>query len=344
MSDLRDIIASSLTEQDPATPDNLEAEATEVAETLDTDESLEDNDGFEVEETEGAEDAEVEADEESEETEEQVDADGEKFTVKVDGETFEVTLDELKSGYQRQADYTREKQALKKEIEQFEEVKLELSDTLQGIQQLDEAWEENPIQVLAHFTANTQNPTHAVALLIKELAVANLLDQAFLDTFGVTPEIRNQWAQETEVQQLRGQVSKTASKRDQELESAKIELEIQKALAEYERQVDEIIAAEGLNLTVTQRNEFRQKLAKYASENELTNLKAAYKAFQYEQVQQKKAVAKRTAEKAKQKKAASVSARSGSSADGGVSLTDTSDLASVIQAALRDTQSSLGNR
>jgi|688.fasta_scaffold06066_7 hypothetical protein len=338
MSDLRDIIASSLTEQDPATPDNLEAEVTEA---LDADESLEDNDGFEVEE---AEDAEVEADEESEETEEQEDTDGEKFTVKVDGETFEVTLDELKSGYQRQADYTREKQALKKEIEQFEEVKLELSDTIQGIQQLDEAWEENPIQVLAHFTANTQNPTHAVALLIKELAVANLLDQAFLDTFGVTPEIRNQWAQETEVQQLRGQVSKTASKRDQELESAKIELEIQKALAEYERQVDEIIAAEGLNLTVTQRNEFRQRLAKYASENELTNLKAAYKAFQYEQVQQKKAVAKRTAEKAKQKKAASVSARSGSSADGGVSLTDTSDLASVIQAALRDTQSNLGNR
>ena len=174
--------------------------------------------------------------------------------------------------------------------------------------------------------------------------MANLLDQSFLETFGVTSEIRNQWAQETEVQQLRGQVSKTASKRDQELESTKVELEIQKALADYERQVDGIIASEGLDLSVKQRNEFRQKLAKYASENELTNLNAAYKAFKYEQVQQNKALAKKTAEKAKQKKAASVSARSGSSADGGVSLTDTSDLASVIQSALRDTQTNLGGR
>ena len=35
-------------------------------------------------------------------------------SVKVNGEVLEVTLNELKSGYQRQADYTREKQALKK--------------------------------------------------------------------------------------------------------------------------------------------------------------------------------------------------------------------------------------
>lgn len=340
MSDLRDIIAGTLTEVDPTQgADNQEVEAQETVEVEETEAAVEDAEEFELEDAEETEDAEEDAETSDEEAD---DRDGDTFTVKVDGETFEVTLEELKSGYQRQADYTRDKQALKKEIEQFEEVKIELSETLQGIQQLDEAWEENPIQVLAHFTANTQNPTHAVALLIKELAVANLLDQAFLETFGVTPEIRNQWAQETEVQQLRGQVSKTSSKRDQELEMAKMELDIQKALAEYERQVDDIIAAEGLNLTVKQRNEFRQKLAKYASENELTNLKAAYKAFQYEEVQKKKAVAKRTAEKAKQKKAASVSTRSGSSADGGVPIQDTSDLASVIQAALRDTQQTLG--
>ena len=337
MSDLRDIIAGTLTEVDPTQEaDNQEVEAQETVEVEDTEAPVEDAEELELGVAEEDSDDSEESDEEAAET------DGDTFTVKVDGESFEVTLEELKSGYQRQADYTREKQALKKEIEQFEEVKIELSETLQGIQQLDEAWEENPIQVLAHFTANTQNPTHAVALLIKELAVANLLDQAFLETFGVTPEIRNHWAQETEVQQLRGQVSKTSSKKDQELELAKMELEIQKALADYERQVDDIIAAEGLDLTVKQRNEFRQKLAKYASENELTNLKAAYKAFQYEEVQKQKAVAKRTAEKAKQKKAASVSTRSGSSADGGVPIQDTSDLASVIQAALRDTQQTLG--
>jgi hypothetical protein len=341
MSDLRDIISNTLSDLDPVA-DNQAAPVAEVPEAKDTDEALVDDEGFDVEGMDEEEFEEEESSEDEEESDEQEDSDGERFTVKVDGEAFEVTLEELKAGYQRQADYTREKQALKREIEQFEEVKIELSETLEGVQQLDEAWEENPVRVLAHFTANTQNPTQAVALLIKELAVANLLDQSFLEAFGVTPEIRNQWAQDTEVEQLRGQVSKSQQNRDNELKTAKLEIEVQRALAEYERQVDDIIAAEGLDFTVKQRNDFRQKLAKYASENELTNLKAAYKAFQYEEAQKKKVLAKKTAEKAKQKRNASVSARSGSSADGGTPLQDTSDLSSVIQAALRDTQVNLG--
>ena len=344
MSELRDLISGALNELDPAlTADN------QVVDTGDGsgETPLEVNDGYETDEEldleldlededEAAEEVEESEDEETEETA------GDKHVVKVDGETFEVTLDELKAGYQRQADYTREKQALKKEFEQFEATQVEFSETIEAIQQLDEAWEENPVGVLAQFAANTQNPTQAVALLIKELASANLLDSSFLEAFGVTPDIQRQWAQESEVEQLRAKTSKTDSARDKELEAARMELDVQKAVAEYERQIDDIVASEGLNLTTVQRNAFRQQLAKYAAENELTNLKAAYKAFKYEESQTKKALARKTAERVKAKKAASVSARSGDSE--GSPIQDASDLQSVILSAMKDTQSSLGNR
>jgi len=344
MSELRDLISGALGELDPNFGlDNQAAVAEEgTGETpLDNDEGLSPDEELNL-------DIEVEDEEEAvEETEESEDAEedettSDKHVVKVDGEVFEVTLDELKAGYQRQADYTREKQALKREVEEFESSQAEFSDTIQAIQQLDEAWEENPVGVLAQFAANTQNPTQAVALLIKELAASNLLDQSFLETFGVTPEVQKQWAQESEVEQLRAKSSKTDSIREKELQEARMELEVQKAVAEYERQIDDIVATENLNFTVAQRNEFRQQLAKYASENEITNLRAAYKAFKYEESQSKKAIAHKTAERAKQKKAASVSARSGVSE--GTPIQDTSDLQSVIIAAMKDTQSSLGGR
>tara|TARA_R110000765_G_scaffold103450_3_gene192879 strand:- start:311 stop:1291 length:981 start_codon:yes stop_codon:yes gene_type:complete len=54
---------------------------------------------------EEVEEVEVSDEEEYEET-------PQSYTVKVDGEEFEVTLDELTSGYQRQSDYTRKSQSV----------------------------------------------------------------------------------------------------------------------------------------------------------------------------------------------------------------------------------------
>lgn len=42
------------------------------------------------------------------------------YTVKVDGEEFEVTLDELRDGYQRQSDYTRKSQSLAEQRKTYE--------------------------------------------------------------------------------------------------------------------------------------------------------------------------------------------------------------------------------
>ena len=111
-----------------------------------------------VEETEEAEEVEEEAPEEEgqaeEETEEEVDEEEEteivaeedlKYTIKVDGEEFEVGIEELKNGYQRQADYTRKSQALaeqRKETEQIQSERMKLEQERQmyanGLQMLQE--------------------------------------------------------------------------------------------------------------------------------------------------------------------------------------------------------------
>ena len=94
-------------------------------------------DETEVEETKEAEEVEQEAPEEGqaeEETEEEVAEEEEydvvaeedlKYTIKVDGEELEVGIDELKNGYQRQADYTRKSQALAEQRKETEGIQSE---------------------------------------------------------------------------------------------------------------------------------------------------------------------------------------------------------------------------
>jgi hypothetical protein len=93
------------------------------------DEGLDDLDPTEYE----VQDDESEHSDISEEGEEESDPDTEEqegdlyFTVKVDGEEYEVTADELKSGYQRQKDYTKKTQALSDQRKQYEAKEAELT-------------------------------------------------------------------------------------------------------------------------------------------------------------------------------------------------------------------------
>jgi len=77
--------------------------------------------------------------------EEPVEETSPRYTVKVDGEEFEVTLDELRSGYQRQADYTRKSQSLAEQRKAYEA-------NLNAVQQERQQYS----QVLAQM-ADTQN-------------------------------------------------------------------------------------------------------------------------------------------------------------------------------------------
>ena len=308
---LTEIIQESLAAQEPEAP-AVEAEVNQevVEQPDDTEASVDDLIAGLVDEDEEAPAEEAEVQEEGEEDPRLE----ETYQVKIDGEEVEVSLKEALAGYQRQADYTRKAQALAAEKQEFEQAVSQYADTIGSLQQLDAAWDENPVQVLAHFASNTENPTHAVALLIKELASSNLLEQEFLDMFGITSDVKQAWGKESEVSTLKRKVSKAEEEKALQAEQVRYEAEVQKAMAEYETQIDGILKSEGLSLSRPQRDAFRTRLAQYAYENELTNLTAAYKALKYEETQKKKAAAAKTAERAKQKKNASVVGRSGSRA------------------------------
>lgn len=334
--ELQEIIANAASEMNPEALDNQEG--AETTDELYDDDDLFDDVDSEVEDdeldTELEEDDDESEDTDEDDLEDSTDSDGEKYSVKVDGEKFEVTLDELKAGYQRQADYTRDKQALKAEVEQIEAVREEYSEQFEALTELDSAWTENPVGVISHFVQSTENPTQAIALLIRNLAADNVLDRQFLDMFGITPEIQNEWRKQNEIENLQTQNNKFTSTREKELEEAQMELDIQRAISEYDSQIDEIIEAEDLEFNTKQRAAFRQELAAYAADNELTNLKAAYKAFKYEESKSKQKLAKRTIEKAKAKKATNVVSRSG--AGEGSPMTDGNDLNALIRQAMKE--------
>mgnify|MGYP003632661791 FL=1 len=75
-------------------------------------------------EYEAVDDGEVTASEDDNEyevfEEEEIQETSPSYTVKVDGEEYEVTLDELRNGYQRQADYTRKAQSLAEQRKAYE--------------------------------------------------------------------------------------------------------------------------------------------------------------------------------------------------------------------------------
>ena len=103
------------------------------------------------EEGQAEEEVEEEVSEESEESEEELEIVAEedlKYTIKVDGEELEVGIEELKNGYQRQADYTRKSQALaeqRKETENIQSERMQLEQERQmyanGLQMLHQQQE-----------------------------------------------------------------------------------------------------------------------------------------------------------------------------------------------------------
>lgn len=89
----------------------------------------------ELQEEVEAEEAEVETEVEEETEESEVETEDEEegeeveelyYTVKINGEEYEVTLDELQSGYQRQKDYTKKTQDLSEQRKSLEEKSAEL--------------------------------------------------------------------------------------------------------------------------------------------------------------------------------------------------------------------------
>jgi len=145
-------------------PEGQAEDSSDVDESLEGGEALE---GAEFEESEeefdaDEEDAEDLDDDYDEDEGEQEQAD--TFTVKINGENVEVSLDELQNGYSRQADYTKKSQTLAEERKSFQQdrdavllERTQYSQLLGALQQqlqafdepapdFDRMYEEDPIE------------------------------------------------------------------------------------------------------------------------------------------------------------------------------------------------------
>lgn len=344
---LTDIINEALAEIEPTAVDNSVEGQDEDLVDLDLQESEtagdpEVTEGVEaesdIEEDEAVED-EAESDEEEADGEDD-DAESDVYVVKVDGEDYEVSLDELKAGYSRQAHFTKSMQALKDEREAFEAEVGQYQETFEQLTQLDQAWEESPVSVLTNLLASTENPSYFLGLLIREAAAEDLLTEDALQYFGIDAETKKNWQAESEVERLRRELE-TRQRAEQEnlskSEASAAEARVQEAMRVYEAQISDIIVDEGLDLPTTQDKAlFKAELLKYARDNQILDLKKAYAAMSYEQARVAKAAEARRTQSVQKKNATKVVTRKGAGSSGVTPVNNTTDLRSIIEQSMRE--------
>lgn len=139
-------VFGGLMEPKEVNPEAVEQEVVEESEASAEDVEVEDTSTEEF-----SEDSEYDPEAGSEETNEADDEDGSQtYTVRVDGEEVEVTIDELLSGYSRTQDYTRktmaladQRKSLETEIEQIRQERTQLTQVLEQLDVQDQEQEPN---------------------------------------------------------------------------------------------------------------------------------------------------------------------------------------------------------
>ena len=117
--------------------DSDEEQPKDEEEQTSEEESVEETQDELSEEEEGLEDPEVEEEDEEEEVEEELEEESEEedvYSVRVDGEDHEVTLDELLKGYSRQSDYTKKTQEVANQRAQIEQLANQYNSEVTQIQ------------------------------------------------------------------------------------------------------------------------------------------------------------------------------------------------------------------
>jgi hypothetical protein len=153
------VVPGSITEAQNAflglmEPEKETPETEESAPTEDVEESTEETQDEPLEEDVLEEEAEEESEEESEEEEldeDESEEEPEFYSVKVDGEELEVSLDELVKGYSRQSDYTRKTQELAGQRDEMTKLQQQWNNEISQAQ----AERQQYIDALGQFVQNS---------------------------------------------------------------------------------------------------------------------------------------------------------------------------------------------
>jgi hypothetical protein len=241
----------------------------ETAEATSEDEYVEDDEGEDAYEADDGE----EYDEEPPEV----------YTVKVDGEEVEVTLDELQNGYSRQQAYTKRSMELAEQRKAFE---AEQAET----RQIRDAYAQQLDQLAAQIQQTTQQEPDWRAL-------AETMSERDLFLY------KAEWDQQKEYQkQVQAEQQRIAAERSREQEQElRKHLEVQRT-----DMLNRIPAWQDEDVREAERREvitYAQKRIGF-SEEEIANASDAraiellYKAWQWDQLQEKKPAAKKRTRKA----------------------------------------------
>jgi hypothetical protein len=219
----------------------------------------------------------------------------------------------VKEAALRQADYTRKTQALADERKAVEAEREATRSQVEYVENLTKAWQSNQAEVVSGFVASTEDPTLTISQVIVELAKADKLDPQFLQTFGITKETQEKWAEETksssELSEIKGRLNRFEQERAEQDILAKNQADEAALIQEYDNQWAQIKSENRINLEPTQEIEMKLELLRYALDNDMTNLKVAYKALRFDQ-SQKAADPKKIAATAKKEASGAITAKS----------------------------------
>ena len=234
-------------------------------------------------EDEYAEDDEGEDAYEADDGEEYDEEPPEVYTVKVDGQEVEVTLDELQNGYSRQQAYTKRSMELAEQRKAFE---AEQAET----RQIRDAYAQQLDQLAAQIQQTTQQEPDWRAL-------AETMSERDLFLYKAEWDQQKEYQKQVQAEQQRIAAEKS---REQEQELRK-HLEVQRT-----DMLNRIPAWQDEEVREAERREvisYAQKRIGF-SEEEIANASDAraiellYKAWQWDQLQEKKPAAKKRARKA----------------------------------------------
>lgn len=127
---------------------------------------------------------------------------------------------------------------------------------------------ENPLSVCVDITKYQEDRVIFVVMYILLLYKEKLITDEELLTIGIDRK---------ELETLQAIVNSTFN-----YDTTLLELKVQEAIRVYQKQISELIEEERLSLSESESNEFTGKLAKFAHENDVNNLKIAYRLLKAE--------------------------------------------------------------
>jgi hypothetical protein len=205
----------------------------------------------------------------------------------------------VKEAALRQADYTRKTQALSEERKAFDAERAAAQTAVEYVENLTKSWQANQAEVVSGFVASTQDPTLVLSQVIVELAKSDKLDPQFMETFGITPEIREKWSSEakshSELADVKSRLERFEREKQAVEQATSVKAQEEALIAEYENQWTQIKVSNKLDLDPTQDVEAKLEVLQYALANEVPNLASAWKALQYEKSQTAKTTAPKNA-------------------------------------------------